>query len=124
MDFNYWAVKGFDESLAAHRVRRTLGREFVRRVVEAELIILTLGFNESWLHKPSGFHCNRIQPTILTRRPGEFELVFLDYADTLFCLADIQRMLKAYHRTGDFGGDSVAGAVADDLLGPGRGGRE
>ena len=102
VDFNYWSVAGFDESLAAHRVRRALAKEFVRKVTESELVILTLGLNESWLHKPSGFHCNRINPKVLARRADEFELHFLDYPETLFCLEDIRRMLKAYHRTGDF----------------------
>lgn len=102
VDFNYWAVKGFDETLPAHRTRRAIAREFVRRATESELIVLTLGLNESWLHKPSGFHCNRINPHILARRADEFELHFLDFADTLFCLNDIRRMLKLYHRTGDF----------------------
>jgi hypothetical protein len=101
-DFNYWAVKGSDLSARAHGVRRSLAREFVQRVTEAELVILTLGLIEAWVHKPTGFDCNRIDPRVIARRPEEFELVFLDYEDTIFCLADVRRMLKRYHKTGDF----------------------
>lgn len=101
-DFNYLEVKGMPLDLEAKITRRTVARELTRRLQESSLIILTLGLIESWVHKPTGLHCNRVDPKILATRKEEFELVFLDYDDTVACLNDIHDLIRRHHKTGEF----------------------
>lgn len=101
LDLNYWDVGGLDRSLAATLARRKLTAELVRKVAEAEVVIVTLGLTESWLHKPSGFHANRVPTPTLVARRDEFELHLVSYEETLACLEGV-RDLIARHRTTPF----------------------
>jgi hypothetical protein len=102
VDMNYWSVRGSDLSPEATATRRRIGRDLVRRVVDAKAIALTLGLIESWFHKPSGLWVNFPHPKILLRRPEEFELHLLTVNETMKFLEDILELIKRNHRTGDF----------------------
>ena len=101
VDLNYWNVGGADTSLAATLTRRRLAAELVRQAVEADVVILTLGVTESWVHKPSDFHANKVPAQTLIRHRDEFELHFVSFAETQACLQGI-RALIARHRSTPF----------------------
>lgn len=99
IDLNYWDVTDADASLEATLIRRRVAAELVREAASADLVILTLGFTESWFHKPSGFHANKVPGPVLVRRRGEFELRMISYAETLACLAEIRSLIQRHRST-------------------------
>lgn len=101
VDMNYWDAGGADTSLLATLIRRKVAAELVRTAVNADVVILTLGLVESWFHKPSGFHANKVPAQTLIRRKDEFDLHIVSYEETLACLEGI-RSLIARHRTTPF----------------------
>lgn len=101
IDMNYWDAGGADTSLEATLTRRRITAELVRTAVTADVIILTLGLVESWFHKPSGFHANKVPAPTLIRRKDEFELRIVSYDETLSCLEGIKSLI-ARHRTTPF----------------------
>ena len=101
-DFNYAWIAGADSSREAALVRREVARGFVRTAAEAKVLILTLGLTESWLHKPSGFYCNKVHIGYVRRNPEEFELHLTSFEDALACLEDAYETIARNHRIGDF----------------------
>lgn len=102
VDMNYWTISGMPLTLEASMQRRAVARDLVRRASEAEVIILTLGLTEGWIHKKTGLYANRIDPKVVFRNREEFEFQLIDYAETIECLAGIQSLLKRHHKTGKF----------------------
>jgi len=100
-DANYWAIPGFDYSPAAIAARRSVARHLVRRVSEARVIVLTLGFIEAWRHRPTGLWLNYVDPAVLHRRSEEFEFCLLDVDEVLLCLEEILEMIRRHHNTKD-----------------------
>ena len=101
IDLNYWDVDGSDMSLEGTLTRRRLAAELVRRSIEADVIILTLGLVESWLHKPTGLHANKVPAQTLIRNRDDFELHIISHEETIACLEGIRSLLKR-HRTTPF----------------------
>lgn len=102
LDLNYWQVPGADESGHAVDVRREVARTLVRRAAEADVVIITLGLIEAWLHKPTGFFANFTTPQFLARHRSDFELHLIGVDETVECLESIDRVLRKHHRTGDY----------------------
>lgn len=98
-DANYWHVPGSDTTLQSTLIRRKLAAELVRASASADIVILTLGLVESWLHKPTGFHANRVPPGVLIKRADEFELRIISVDETLHCLNEIRSLLKRHRST-------------------------
>lgn len=102
IDLNYWQVAGADESGRANDVRREVARTLVRRAAEADVVILTLGLIEAWLHKPTGFFANFTTPQFLARHRKEFELHLIGVDETVECLGAVDRVLRKHHKTGEY----------------------
>lgn len=102
IDLNYWQIAGADESGPANRTRRAVAKSLVRRAVDAEIIILTLGLTEAWLHKPTGFFANFTTAPFLARHIRDFELHLVGVEETIQCLRDIDAVLRSHHRTGRY----------------------
>jgi len=94
IDLNYWQIKGAPSSLEATRTRRQVAGALVRKVSQAELVILTLGLTEAWYHKPTGLYANFTNPSLLTRNSTDFELHCLTVEDTVECLRGINAILR------------------------------
>jgi hypothetical protein len=101
LDFNYWEA-GLPKDRDSTLRRREIARQLVGNFKDSSLIILTLGFNETWLHKPKGFHCNKIDPKYLHSHKDEFELHVLDCNEVLECLTAIHDLIQRHHNTGDY----------------------
>ena len=101
LDFNYWEA-GLPRDAGSTLSRRKIAADLVRNFKESSLIILTLGLNESWVHKPTGLHCNRIDPKIIHSRREDFELEILGYEEVLTCLSGIYELIQRHHKSGDF----------------------
>jgi len=101
IDLNYWDVPGSDMSMEATLTRRRLAAELVRKAAQADVVILTLGLIESWFHKPSGLHANKVPAQTIIRRREDFELHLVSYEETVACLEEI-RSLIARHRDTPF----------------------
>ncbi len=102
VDLNYWSVPGLDASAEATATRRRIARELVRRIVRANVIVLTLGFVEAWFHEPSGLWVNHVDPKLLLRHATEFTFRLLELADVTACLEAIHDLVRRHHATGDF----------------------
>jgi SAM-dependent methyltransferase len=101
IDLNYWDVGGADLSLAATMARRSLAADMVRKAADADMVVLTLGHAESWIHKTSGFHANRLPAKTLVRLRDEYELHVGSFAETVECLEAIHALI-ARHRSTPF----------------------
>jgi hypothetical protein len=102
IDLNYWQVAGADESGRANDTRRAVAKSLVCRAVDADIIILTLGLTEAWLHKPTGFFANFTTPQFLARHIKDFELHLIGVDETVQRLRDIDAVLKNHHSTGRY----------------------
>lgn len=102
IDLNYWQVAGVDESGRANDTRRAVAKSLVRRAADADIIILTLGLTEAWLHKPTGFFANFTTPQFLARHVKDFQLHLIGVDETVQCLRDIDAVLKNHHSTGRY----------------------
>lgn len=98
IDLNYWQVSGSDNSHLANVVRRRVAQKLVRQVVHADLIILTLGLIEAWIHKPSGLTANFISPSFLRRNHDEFLFRTLSFKVVSDCLERIYKVIKTHNR--------------------------
>jgi hypothetical protein len=102
VDLNYWLSEGMPLTWDAAHERRKIAKALVRRAADADVIIVTLGLTESFLHIPTGLHVNRLDPAVAARIPEQFAFQRLTYADTLACLDGIKAVLDKHHRTGRF----------------------
>lgn len=102
IDLNYWQVQGADESCPANDVRRSVAKALVRQAAEADVVILTLGLTEAWLHKPTGFFANFTTPQFLARHRNDFELHLIGMDEAVECLETIDAVLQRHHKTGDY----------------------
>ena len=100
-DFNYCEV-GFPADLNSITYRRRIANQLVSNFKSSDVIILTLGLNESWLHKPTGLHCNRINPKILHKSKEDFELHILSHTEVSSCLKEIHALISKFHVSGKF----------------------
>lgn len=101
-DLNYFPLNGMARS--AESVARDRGNMLtrVRSVAEARVVVLTLGFVESWFHKPTGLHCNFFDPRLLRKHADEFEFRIIDYPEAIECLEGIHDTIARHHGDGDF----------------------
>lgn len=97
IDVNYWDIPGSDARRESVLTRRRIASQLVRKSAEADIVILTLGLIESWVHKPSGLHANRVPPRILVKHSDEFELRLIDTVDAYNCLVEIRNLLKRHN---------------------------
>lgn len=68
---------------AVKKIRDSLVSMY-QRLPEADALILTLGYNESWYHIPSASYINRTPSHVTLRRIiNEFEFELLDYTTSL-----------------------------------------
>lgn len=76
------------------KIRSGLVQQY-RRLAEAEVVLITLGYNEAWRHIPSDAYINRTPAhPILRRREKDFEFAILDFAQTLGLLEEAVARLK------------------------------
>jgi hypothetical protein len=100
-DVHYAPLHGLDASRDASLARRAWGRRLVRRAATAEVIVLTLGMTEGWVHEPTGLHCNRVSPKLLLKSQ-DYTLHVADYGETIGTLEAIHGLLTRHHETGRF----------------------
>lgn len=68
-------------------------------VAQADVLILTLGYVETWFDRRLGLYLNVIPPTQMIKEdPSRFEFRVLSYADVLRGLEDLHALLRR-HRT-------------------------
>jgi hypothetical protein len=99
---SYLEIKKMPLDLEAKITRLTVARGLTRRPQESSPIILTRGLIQSWVHKSTDLHCNRVDPKILATQKAELELSLLDHDDTVTYLNNIHNPIHRHHRTGDF----------------------
>jgi len=89
---------------SAESVERDRGTmlKMVRSVAQARIVVLTLGFVESWFHKPTGLHCNFFDPRLLRKHSDEFEFRIINYPEAVECLEGIYDTIASHHDDGDF----------------------
>ncbi len=97
IDLNYTHIESADNSAAAVAVRRSIAQALVRRAAEADVVILTLGLIEAWVHKPTGFTANFVAPKLLVRNADEFEFRLVGFAETIACLEGIRALLGRHN---------------------------
>lgn len=102
LDLNYWQVPGADEGRQATDVRRSVAKALVRRAADADLVIVTLGLTEAWLHKPSALFANFTTPQFLAKHRDAFALHLIGVDETIESLEAIDAILRRHHRTGKY----------------------
>lgn len=100
-DLNYAAVAAVNTAEAV-ALRRQVAGALVRKLVDARIIIVTLGLTEGWVHLPTGLAINAMSPRMLKARPDEFALSQIDYPAVIASLEDILALIEAEHVDGDF----------------------
>ncbi|WP_082481337.1 GSCFA domain-containing protein [Pseudomonas sp. Leaf127] len=66
-----------------------------KKLPQADVVIITLGYNESWLYKPQNTYINRTPSHVSLRRSIEdFEFELLGYNE---CLSLVKRSLEIIH---------------------------
>ncbi|TVV70669.1 GSCFA domain-containing protein [Sphingomonas solaris] len=101
VDLNYAAVAA-DNTPEAVALRRGVAGALVRKLVDARIIIVTLGLTEGWVHLPTGLAVNAMSPRMLKARPEEFALSQIDYPTVIASLQGILDLIEAEHADGDF----------------------
>lgn len=67
-----------------------------RKLAEADAVLITLGYNEAWFHKPSGCYINRTPAhPILRKMDADFEFAILDYGQAHAMLSEAVSRLRA-----------------------------
>lgn len=102
LDLNYSHLPGIDTSIEATATRRRVARELVQQSVRARMVVLTLGYVEAWLHRPSGLWANTVHPKLFRQHPDEFEFRLLSIEDVVGTLEGIHDLLSRRSETGDF----------------------
>ncbi len=97
IDLNYTFIDTADASAAAVATRRSIAHALVRRAAEADVVILTLGLIEAWIHKATGFTANYVAPKLLVRNADEFEFQLVDFDETVVCLEEIRALLGRHN---------------------------
>ena len=100
-DLNYWSAPDADASAEAVASRRMAGQNLVRRAREADVIVVTLGYTETWRQIASGFDLNWFSPA-LARTANEYEFSVMSYDQVLAALEDTRAALERNHATGQF----------------------
>jgi hypothetical protein len=94
VDFHYWSLAGLPTDRASTLERRRIAGELVATAAEAKVVILTLGLTESWVHRPTGLHANRIDPKIVVHQPDDWAFHNITYEETLECLEGVAAILR------------------------------
>jgi hypothetical protein len=101
-DGENFSVLNFSPSVSKRQLSKEQAADMVgryyrnlRRIQEAEVVIITLGLVESWFDRARGVSLN-VAPTVKLRtdHPGRFELHVLSYDDVL---ADLKRLMALVH---------------------------
>lgn len=101
LDLNYGPTCA-DMSRAAIQVRRDVSGALVRKLVDARIIIVTLGLTEGWVHLPSGLAINSMNIRLLRSSRDEFALQQIEYEEVTRALEEILTLIETEHVDGDF----------------------
>lgn len=71
--------------------------DVIARVATADVVVITLGYAETWFDTKLGIYLNTSPPLALVRaEPGRFEFRVLSYDDILSCLHKIRTLLEKH----------------------------
>ena len=100
-DLNYGPTSA-DKSPEATRVRRDVAGALVRKLVDARIIIVTLGLTEGWVDLGEELAINSMNVRLLREHADRFALQQIEYGDVMDALEGIRALIGAEHRDGDF----------------------
>ena len=100
-DLNYAEVAAM-RGLEAVRLRRGVAGALVRKLVDARIVIVTLGLTEGWVHLPTGLAVNAMVGRFMARMGEAFALRRIDYDEVLAALDAILEVIRQEHVDGDF----------------------
>ena len=73
----------------------------MRRIADADVLVITLGLVEAWFDSASGLYLNTAPPRKLAKQqPGRFQLHVLDYPDIVAALEEIHALVTAHGKPG------------------------
>lgn len=78
--------------------RRNKLRRIFKKILECQLLTITLGLIETWYDTENGVYLNMTPaPRILKKYPDRFEMRILDYNENLLVLEKIYSLLQKYN---------------------------
>lgn len=78
---------------------RTRYLDVLARVATADVVVITLGYAETWFDTKLGIYLNTSPPlALINAEPERFEFRVLSYEDVLSCLHDIRELLEKHMR--------------------------
>jgi tetratricopeptide (TPR) repeat protein len=81
--------------------RREKVTAYMRRVAEADVIVMTLGLAEAWFDSRTGCYVNVApHPSVRQSDPNRYELHLLDYNEITGCLDDLHATIARYGKPG------------------------
>ena len=101
LDMNFPDV-GLLATPAAIRERRAVSAALVRKVVDADIVILTLGLTEGWLEIETGLAINAIAGPALVGNRDAYALRQISFERCVAALEKIVAIIRAHHRSGQF----------------------
>jgi len=100
IDLNYFQTDDFsDKGREAALTRRAVATRLVRNAALADIVIVTLGLTESFVHKPTGWHANRVPSGYLVRHKEEFAFHIASVEETLVALEEIRALIGRHRST-------------------------
>jgi tetratricopeptide (TPR) repeat protein len=84
-------------SLERVMARRERVTAYMKRVAEADVIVMTLGLAEAWFDRHAGCYAN-VAPhrSVRDSQPDRFEFHLLDYNEIVACLDELHEIVKRY----------------------------
>lgn len=101
LDMNFPDV-GAPATLGAIVERRAISSALVRKVVDAEIVILTLGLTEGWIEVDTGLAINAIPGVALMADRDAYALEQIGFTQSIAALTDIVEIIRAHHHSGQF----------------------
>lgn len=99
-----------DPQLGGHSFNGALGEMLafrnsycnsMKRIAEADVVIITLGLVEAWFDTQSGLYMNMAPPPRLAKsQPGRFELHVLEYHEIVEALEQIHALVTTHGKSG------------------------
>lgn len=101
LDMNFPDV-GAPATRAAVMERRAVSAALVRKVADADIVILTLGLTEGWVEAETGLAINAIAGAALVADRDAYALKQIGFDDCIAALNTIVAIIRAHHRSGQF----------------------
>ncbi len=100
-DLNYPDIKAPATAEAVFE-RRRVALELTREVVNARLVVLTLGLAEGWVDLETGLAINAINGRVLARDRDRYALHEVSFDETVRSLREIVELIDRHHATGEY----------------------